>query len=74
MTQQFDNIVQAIQTELDQGKTQEQLAAEFGVTQPTISAIVRGYRNIGGRVLASILAARPEWTALLNSQPQETPA
>jgi transcriptional regulator with XRE-family HTH domain len=59
----FDIITQAIKEQLRTGRTQGDLAAELGVSQTTISGILRGTRRVGRKTAEAVLQANPLWLA-----------
>ena len=59
----FDIITEAIREQLRTGRTQQDLAAELGVSQATLSAILRGTRRVGRKTAEAVLQANPPWLA-----------
>jgi predicted DNA-binding protein (UPF0251 family) len=60
----FDLITEAIREQLRAGRTQQDLARELGVSQTTVSGILRGTRRVGRKTAEAVLRANPPWLQL----------
>jgi transcriptional regulator with XRE-family HTH domain len=61
MTTIFDLITEAIREQLRAGRTQEARATELGLSQTTVSGILRGTRRVGRKTAEAVLEANPLW-------------
>jgi len=65
----FQPIIDQIRQEIyTQAISEAEMARDLGIPQSTLNRILTGKRNLGSRVAAQILKARPSWIKLINGE------